>query len=88
MQVRVSARFIKVALTGAAVGALITAVQAFVNRGDIPIWEWAIDAEPEEGSNHSFPIHLIAVLVRDVVRQIWRAVLRPLHALEHGVMHT
>jgi hypothetical protein len=31
-----------VALTGAAIGLLIAAVQAFVNRGDVSMWSWAL----------------------------------------------
>jgi lipopolysaccharide export LptBFGC system permease protein LptF len=35
-------RPIKVTIIGAAFGLLFAAVQAFVNRGDIPPWEWVL----------------------------------------------
>jgi len=37
-----TARSLKVGLTGGAIGLLIAAVQAFVNRGEVPWWQWAL----------------------------------------------
>jgi peptidoglycan/LPS O-acetylase OafA/YrhL len=33
---------IATALTGLGIGLLIAAVQAYVNRGDVPWWEWVL----------------------------------------------